>query len=426
MTTQHHPPQHSAAADHPFAHLEAPYEWFDQIRHPPFYSKAFGGWLITRYADICWIVDRPDLFSAQDTMTPPQLPPASVQAILAEGYPPVPAVQNSDGELHRRLRSLVEHVFVPQFKSMRPFLREEAQALINEWKPTGQADLMADFALPLSFATLCRLLAIPAEERIQFRQWSDETLDLVAGMVSPVPMPEERQMTCARAFVALQHYLGRLIEQRGTHPGADVISGLARASLPGVDPLAEEELIAVLIDVLLGGYKTTASLIGSSVALLLAFPAVWQELRQHPEQIALALEEVLRYDAPVQAMVRTTTREVALPDTPEPVPPGAKVLLLYGAANRDPAQFPQAHRSDFHRKPNRHLAFGHGIHTCVGAPLARLEGQVALETLTHVFPHLQLAPGTRLRHIPTLMYRGLRRLDVVWPDPALEAVPAPQ
>ncbi len=401
-------------AEHPFAHLENPYPWYEQIRQTPFYSEAFGGWLITRFEDIVWILERPDLFSARDTLSPLVPPPPAVQAVLAEGYPPVAAVQNSDGALHQRLRALVEQAFLPRLKRLRPFLQAQANKLVDEILPKGHADVMGDFSLPFAFSTLCEVLGIPPEAQPRFRLRSDQTLAWVASLVSPTALPEEQQITYATAFVNLQHDLGQLIEQRRKAPEDDVISVLLRASLPGEPPLAEEELIAVLIDMLYGGYKTTASLIGNSVVLLLQTPGVWQELGHAPARIALALEEALRYDAPVQAMVRTTTQPVQLPDTEEPLPPDTRVWLFYGSANRDPARFSQAGRVDWSRKPNRHLSFGHGIHQCVGAPLARLEGQVALETLSQRFPDLRLASGKELTHVQTLMYRGLERLEVVW------------
>ncbi len=400
--------------DHPFAHLEDPYPWYDQIRRPPFYSQAFGGWLVTRFEDICWILDRPALFSAKDTMNPWVPLSPSVQATLSEGVPPVPAVQNSDGALHQRLRALVEQALIPCFRGIRPFLKAQANALVDTFLLDGHADLMRQFALPLPFLTLCELLAIPNEERDVFRQRCDETLALFASTVSLSPLPEDRQQAYATSFVALQHDLGRLIQQRQNTPGSDIISALLLASLPGEPSLREEELIAVLVDILFGGYKTIASLIGNSVVLLLQTPDAWPELRAHPERIALALEEALRYDSPVPGQVRTTTQEVFLPGTAEPVPAETLVLLLYAAGNRDPAQFPHAIEFDLRRKPNQHLAFGQGIHYCVGAPLARLEGQVALETLMERLPNLRLAGGQTLARVPTLMYRAYERLEVEW------------
>jgi cytochrome P450 len=400
--------------EHPFTHLEDPYPWYDQIRRPPFYSQAFGGWLVSRFEDIRWILERPELFSAKETMSPPQQPPASVLAILAEGYPPVPAVLNRDGASHQRMRSRVETAFLPWLKGKRAVLQAQADALVDAFLEAGQAEVMSQFAQPFSFGVLCALLAIPAGEQSLFRQRSDETLELFAALNAPIPLPEERQMACARAFVQLQHFLGQLAGQRRQIPGDDLISALGRAPAPGEPPLAEEELVAVLVDILLGGYKTTASLIGNGVQLLLLAPGAWQELQAHPEHIPLAVEEVLRYDAPVQAMVRTATQTILLPGTSERIEAETQVLLLFGAANRDPEAFFEANTLRLSRKPNHHLGFGHGVHMCVGAPLARLEGQVALETLLRRLPQLRLAPAQELTHTPTLLYRAYERLEVSW------------
>jgi cytochrome P450 len=178
--------------------------------------------------------------------------------------------------------------------------------------------------------------------------------------------------------------------------------------------LADEEVVAVLVDILFGGYKTTAALIGNSVEMLLRARDAWQDLRAHPTQIPLAVEEALRYDTPIQAMVRTATRAVVLPGATEPVQPETQVLLLYGAGNRDPDVFQQADAIDLQRKLPHHLAFGYGVHVCVGAPRARLEGRVALETLLRRLPNLQLGEGQELTHVPTLMFRSLERLEVTW------------
>lgn len=400
--------------DHPFAHLESPYVWYDQIRQPPVYSQAFGGWLVTRAEDIRWILEHPDLFSAKDTLSPLTPFPPAVLEILAGGYPPVPAVQNSDGALHHRLRTLVEQAILPRFKSLRPVLIHLAQALVDQMIDQGRVDLMEHFALPFPFAVLCHLLDIPERDQATFRQLCDDTLLLFSASVSPQLLPVEQQQACASSFVTLQSYLGHLSEDRRKAPGDDVISALLLGSAPGVAPLEDAELMAVLIDLVFGGYKTTASLIGNSVALLLQTPEAWQHLLEHPKHIALALEECLRYDAPVPAMVRTTTQEVLLPDSSQPIPPDTLLLLLYAAANHDSDQFPHPTLVQMQRKPNRHLSFGHGIHLCVGAPLARLESQIALETLTQRLPKLGLVSKQPFQHVPTIMYRMYERLEVAW------------
>jgi len=410
MLGQKNPPQE----DHPFAHLEHPYHWYKQIRQPPFYSPSYGAWIISRYDDIRWVLKHPALFSARDTLSPPQPPPESVLAVLAEGYPPVPAVLNSDGDQHRRLRTLVETAIRSGLKGMRAHLHAQANALVDAFIVNGHADLMGQFALPLAFGAFCKLLAIPDGDIPIFRRHSDETLQLMASMVSPTPLSEERQIVCARSYVQLQHYLGGLVEQRRQTPGPDLISALVLAALPDEAPLADEEVVAVLVDILFGGYKTTAALIGNSVGMLLQTRGAWQDLHAHPTQIPLAVEEALRYDAPVQAMVRTATQAVVLPGATEPVQPETQVLLLYGAGNRDPDMFQQADAIDLQRKQPHHLAFGYGVHVCVGAPLARLEGRVALETLLRRLPDLQLREGQELTHVPTLMFRSLERLEVTW------------
>jgi cytochrome P450 len=187
---------------------------------------------------------------------------------------------------------------------------------------------------------------------------------------------------------------------------------LSRSTAQGNEPLTENELIITLQGLILAGHESTTNMIGTGLRLLLERPERWQTLCQHPAYLAQTVEEILRFDAPIQMFARTTTREVTLGDIT--LPEDASLLLLYGSGNRDEAVFAQSDDFQLQRSPNHHLAFGHGVHFCVGASLARLEGKVAFEVLCQRLPHLRLVPGQKLTHIPTLLFRGYERLEVTW------------
>jgi cytochrome P450 len=182
--------------------------------------------------------------------------------------------------------------------------------------------------------------------------------------------------------------------------------------MPGEEPLSEAELIHSVAGVILAGYETTTNLIGNGLVLLLEEPTRWQALCEHPDRIPLTIEEVLRYQDPVPGFIRTTTKEVTVAGVV--MPAGTKLFLLYSSANRDETQFLFADQFDMQRRPNRHLAFGYGGHFCVGAPLGRLEGRIAFETLTQRLPSMRLVPNQELSHVPNLIHYGYHRVEVQW------------
>jgi len=223
---------------------------------------------------------------------------------------------------------------------------------------------------------------------------------------------EERQVACAQSTVAFQHYLAGLLAERRDHPQDDLISTLLLSCTPGTDPLTENELVIMLQGLILAGHESTTNMIGSGLLLLLEDPSRWQMLCEHPEFIPLTVEEILRFDAPIQMFARMTTQEVIVDGVT--LPEDATLLLIYGSGNRDEEVFADADEFQLQRTPNHHLAFGHGVHFCVGVALARLEGRIAFETLTSRLPDLRLVPRQLLTHIPTLLFRGYERLEVRW------------
>jgi len=306
---------------------------------------------------------------------------------------------------HTRVRNLINKGFMRgTIERLRPRVEALARELLDAAVERGRLDVVEDFAYPLPVMVIAELLGVDPELRDQFRSWSD---DLVAT-VDPMPSPPEAQQRSARAILELHDYLQRLFSERRASPRDDLISALVRAEHDGVR-LSEPELLGVCVLLLIAGHETTRSLIGNGTAALIRNPDQWQALRARPGLLKGAVEELLRYDGPVQMTAR-----VALEDTSirgQRVQAGDLLLLMLGSANRDHQQFPEPDRLDVRRAPNRHLAFGNGTHFCLGASLARLEAQIALGQLVDRFAWLD-ADTTSLPRRPLFTIRGIESLPV--------------
>lgn len=320
---------------------------------------------------------------------------------------------NSDPPVHTRLRRVVAGSFTAgRIAALRPAVQRLADGLLDAMATMAEPDLIRDYAFPLPVAVICELLGVPDGDRSAFRDWS-------TALVT-----HERADGGAPATQAMRDYLSGVLARKRADPGPDVLSDLLRAQDAG--ELSEDEVVAMAILLLIAGHETTVGLIGNAVLLLLSHPAELATVRHaaaagDPAPIAAALDELLRLESPVaMATLRFTTAPVRLGGVD--LPAGAFVLPAIGAANRDPARFPDPDRPDLHRGGRGQIAFGHGIHRCLGAPLARMEGEVALGRLLARFPGLRRRGGPDgLRWRDTPMLRGLESLPV-----ALEASAAPE
>jgi len=291
---------------------------------------------------------------------------------------------------HTRLRALVQQAFTPRVvERLRPRISSLVDALLAEAGERREIDLMADLAAPLPATVLAELLGIPAEDQELFREWSTTHVEAI-DPVSHVLVSEAGM--AARA--ALQRYLEDMVARRRLQPRDDLISGLVRAEREG-DRLGGGELLEMCLLLTVAGLETTANLIGNGVNALLDNPDQLERLRADPGLIETAVEELLRYDAPIQLSGRVPVEDIEL--FGRTLRAGQMVGVILGAANRDPEAFPDPNRLDLTRDPNPHVAFGRGIHFCLGAPLARLEGQVAIGALVSRFPRLRRAGEPRRR-----------------------------
>lgn len=295
----------------------------------------------------------------------------------------------SDPPDHTRLRRLVSKAFTARrVAELRPRVQEITDGLLDAIVPAGKAELVEDFALPLPVTVISELLGVPVADRDDFQRWTDSMI--LQGPEPPDPARVDQ------AWRHMRSYLTGLLQDKRARPGDDLLSALI-ATRDEEHQLDEDELIAMAFLLLVAGYITTVNLIGSGIAALLAHPDQLQMLREDPGLLPGAIEEFLRYDGPVSPGIARFAREdVVIAGVA--IPRGATVLVASAIADRDPAQFPDPDRLDITRQDNGHLAFGHGIHYCLGAPLARLEGQIAVGTVLRRLPHLSLAvPASELR-----------------------------
>jgi cytochrome P450 len=342
---------------------------------------------------------------------------ASEGSVVAEGLPG-PALAHHmlavDPPDHTRLRRLVSSAFsVRRIESLRDHVQTIIDHLLDRVAaegPSARVDLVASFAFPLPFTVICELLGVPEEQREPFGR-------ALTTLLGPTSNAEEYEVA-RRASDAVVAMLTDLVETKQEHPDDALVSGLI-AARDGEERLNQQELLSTIFQLIVAGHDTTTSLIGNSVVALLGNPDRLAELREDPASIGPALEELLRYDSPVpHATFRYAAEPVELGDVT--IPKGAQVIVSLASANRDPAQYSDPDTLDLERNEARHLSFGHGIHFCLGAPLARMEGHLALETLFRRFPELRLAvPAEELHwgHGDGLVLRGLSELPVI-PGPS--------
>ncbi|WP_435191024.1 cytochrome P450 family protein [Streptomyces sp. bgisy126] len=307
----------------------------------------------------------------------------------------------SDPPRHTRLRKLVTKAFTTgAVAELRPFITQVTDDLLDQWPTDGPFDLVAGLAVPLPVIVICELLGVPPTDRPDVQRWSAELF--AAGEPGVIDA----------ASHALADYMTRLVADKRRVPGDSLLDRLISAR-DGDDHLSEEELVSLAVLLLVAGHETTTNALGNAVLALLQHPAELNRLRANPDEIPAALDELLRLDSAVStATFRFTTEAVTLGGTD--VPAGAPVLVALGAANRDPARFPAPDQLDLDRNATAHLAFGHGIHRCVGAPLAKAELEIALRAVLTRFLGIRLAlPPNQMEWRHTRLVRGLALLPVL-------------
>ena len=375
-----------------------PYPFYDMLRAfaPIFYWQPWGMWFLTTHED-CHALLRDDRFGHLPLSV--AAAPPSQRALWQMQTNWLLTMNPPD---HTRLRGLVQKAFTPRaVAQLRATIQRLTDALIDRMAEKEQVDVIADLAYPLPVAVICEMLGVPLADQGRFHAWS-------AALVHSLDLTDEPAVY-NRASVAaaeMTAYFDALLAERRAQPQTDILSALVAAEEAG-DRLTTEELFGTCALLLVAGHETTVNLIGNGTLALLRHPDQWQRLRDEPGLIASAVEELLRYDSPVQLTSRAALIDVTYKG--QRFPRGTFVTFLLGAANHDPAVFADPARLDVGRANNRHLAFGGGIHYCLGAPLARLEGEIALGTLARRLPTLALAGGPPV-YRDNVALRGLEAL----------------
>ena len=386
-----------------------PYPLYHRLRREdPVHWNPPGVWLLTRYDDVAAVLRDPHL--GRDPRNAAEV--QALRASLAPGEPlpwqdQAPSMLFVDPPDHTRLRTLVHKAFTPSaVEQLRPRVRELVAELLDRVVGRGEMDVVDDLAYPLPVTVICELLGIPPADQARFRGWSADLVHLLDPLVAG-----DAADRAVHARDALREYLAGVLAARRADPRHDLLTALLAAEEQG-DRLSEAELLSMCVLLLVAGHETTVNLIANGTLALLRHPRERARLAGDPTLAGRAVEELLRYDAPVQLTSRIALADLELDG--RRIGRGQSLVAVLGAANRDPAQFPDPDQLDLTRgNAARHVAFGGGIHFCLGASLARLEAQVALPALFGRLPGLELAGEPVWRDTITL--RGLARLPVRFP-----------
>jgi cytochrome P450 len=347
-----------------------PYPVYDQIRRvsPVFREPQSGLWMIVDYEGVKRALADHDSFSSR--------------------YGPEWLIF-TDPRRHTELKGLISQAFTPRsIAGLEPRIRELARELLDQAIKRGEMDLAADFAIPLPMMVISEMLGIPVADRERFKYWSDVILNMsytIAGSKEAARVANEDFLAVT---VEMNDYLAALLEERRSTPKDDLLTRLAVAEVDG-QCLTQQEILGFFQLLLLAGNETTTNLINNAILCFIENPGELERLRARMDLLPSAIEEIMRYRSPLQWIGRVTRLDLEMHG--QKIPAGTFMLAMIGAANRDPQQFADPNRFDITRDPNAHLAFGHGVHFCLGAPLARLEAKIALGHLLERLQSFELA-----------------------------------
>ena len=376
-----------------------PYPWYERMRRtsPVHRDEGSGVWSVFRYDDVERVLSDYRGFSSRF---------GSYDDAGEDASPLAASMIGTDPPSHTKLRTMVSSAFGPRaIAELEPRIRAVTTRLMEPAVARGSMDVVSDLAEPLPVTVIAEMLGIPPEDRRRFKAWSDA----IVGLSNQFGGGDDGAL---RLQAEVGGYFLRVVEDRRQRPGTDLISRVVRAE-GGGQRLSDQEVLGCCILLLVAGNETTTNLIANAVQCFLEHPRVAARLAAEPARLPAAIEEVLRYRSPVRAMFRVATQEMRLDG--RAVPAGDSVLAWIGSANRDEAKFPDAARFEPDRTPNPHIAFGHGIHQCLGALLARLEGRVALEALlTRCRGIRRERPREPLEPLASLIIQGVRHLPIAF------------
>ncbi len=367
---------------------------------PVFKDPNWGGWHVLRYADTVRVLSEYATFSSDGRRM------AQADGTQVEMDPLDSSILRMDPPRHRHLRNLVTQAFTPRMVTqLEPRITAITNELLDHVVAAGEMDMVRDIAYPLPVTVISELLGIPAELREDFKRWSDA---LISGDQNTT---EEERMEIMQEVRGMYGYFTQVLEERRQHPQNDLVSALLVAEVDG-ERLSNVELLGFCGLLLVAGNETTTNLLGNMMLCFDEHPEVVERLRTNRALVPGAIEEVLRYYSPVKAMVRISTTETMLGD--QHIEPNQMIVAHIASANRDEAEFPDADRFDIEREPNRHIAFGRGIHFCLGAPLARLEAKVALNAMLDRLPGRWQVADVAIEPLKSFVVFGVKSLPMTW------------
>ncbi len=384
--------------------LANPYPVYHLLRakSPVLWMPALDGWLVTSYEEVSQGLRNPLLSSDRFQRATQRIEARGLKSPLNDR---VRSMIHRDAPDHTRLRGLVNRAFTPQVVAgIEAHIQSIVNTLLDAVPENGEFDLVERLAYPLPITVIAEMIGVPTRDREQLKHWSDEVAMFLSGDVGSLRQNQLDRIVKARSELAA--YLIGVIEERRVNPGDDLLSALIAAEEDG-GHLSDDELMSTVILLLIAGNETTTNLIGNGVFALLRHPEERQRVWDDPSLVPSAVEEMLRFDSPVQLTNRLAKEDLTIAGTN--IKQGQVVYLILGAANRDPAQFPKPDRFDVTRVNNKHVAFGAGAHFCVGAPLARLEARIVVRSLRERYPNLSLKSDVP-RYRENFNLRGLKEL----------------
>jgi cytochrome P450 len=393
------------------AAIQDPYPIFERLREddPVHYSDAHRAWLVTRYDDVVEGLGDPRLSSDRvrpllNALTPEARSRAGgVMALIADW------MVVSDPPVHTRLRRHATLAFHPRkVVAMEDRIREIVDEQLDAFIASGEQDVVAGFAFPLPATVISELLGAPAQDAERFKVWSDELALVAFGAGGQARA--ERHARAERSVTEMFDYFQGLIDRARAHPGGDDMVSCLVAGDESGERLSDEEITSMCALMLFAGHETTTTTITSAVKLLIEHPEQLEHVRADPKAAGKAVEEVLRMEGAIKLLHRWVTEDLEIRD--RAIREGDRVLLVLGSANRDPRKFPEPERFDVTRSPNAHIAFGKGVHACIGAMLARIEMRLAVAAIAARLPGLRFADGAEARWTPSLASRGLAELRI--------------
>ena len=404
--------------------LQCPFPHYAQMREeqPVMYIESMGMYLVTRYDLVLQIVRDVETYSSQFGMASMAMPGDAQErmaAVMAEGYPRVSTMLTADMPEHTRYRRLISKAFTPKvIAELEPVIRSITTRLIDAWfaaAPGEVVDLefVEQFGVPLPVEVIAHALNVPDERLADFKRWSD---DSIAGIGTQIGL--EERLEAEKGVNEFQHYFAAQFEQRRTNPQDDLLTNLLNARVDDDDPdisdkrpLDMPEMLSIVQQLLVAGNETTTKLLTETVRLLADNPDQWHRLKEDPSRAPAIVEEALRLSTPTQGMFRIATKDHELEGVQ--IPKGARIVIVFASANRDAELFGEPDAFDPDRDNLRdHLAFGKGIHFCLGAALSRLEGKVALEEFARRVDRFELDDSNDFGYFPSFLLRGLKRLEV--------------